>query len=503
MNRKLLIMLLVALCLALPAFAGGAKESSTPEKVIRIADNVPGLITPGVWDGQTISMNSSLYEYLVEMHAVTGEIVPVLATEWSTPDGKQWTFKLRKGVTFHDGSSFDSSDVKFSLERTQDPQIGHLKKQDFEIVASVETPDAHTVVINLKESRPTFIYQLMDYNLAMLSSEYDYATLGESKPMGTGPFKLSKYIPKESVVLEKNSSYWNPELPKVDKLLIYFIADIDASISMLEAGRVDVVPFITPVIQKRLARTEGISVVSPYQEHRFVSMHVDMKPWDDNRVRQAFKYAMDPHIIAKSISQMDLGEGVEYNESPILNMQAQYKDLPLRQRDIPKAKQLLAEAGYPRGVTVDLYFASDYPFGKELAQTIQELAAPAGFKLMLKGMTRDIYLSQYWLNVPLSITGWGGRVDPYMLLSVAFKGGAVWNESHYDNPLVNDLIDKISDEVDDEKRLAYYHALQDIFYEDGPLLNVQVPLLVAVSDKVIDYRTPLTMIPQYKYTDIL
>lgn len=240
------------------------------------------------------------------------------------------------------------------------------------------------MVINLKESRPTFIYQLMDYNLAMLSSEYDYATLGESKPMGTGPFKLSKYIPKESVVLEKNSSYWNPELPKVDKLLIYFIADIDASISMLEAGRVDVVPFITPVIQKRLARTEGISVVSPYQEHRFVSMHVDMKPWDDNRVRQAFKYAMDPHIIAKSISQMDLGEGVEYNESPILNMQAQYKDLPLRQRDIPKAKQLLAEAGYPRGVTVDLYFASDYPFGKELAQTIQELAAPAGFKLMLK-----------------------------------------------------------------------------------------------------------------------
>jgi len=504
MNRKLLVVIfLVMAVLALPAFAGGSKESVSSEKVIRIADNVPGLITPGVWDGQTISMNSSIYEYLIEMNTDTGEIEPVLATEWSSTDGRQWKFKLRQGVTYHDGSSFDSADVKYSIERTQDPAIGHLKKQDFEIVESVETPDSHTVIKTLKEKRPTFIYQLMDYNLAMLSSEYDYAKLGESRPMGTGPFKLSKYIPKESVVLEKNPTYWDPELPKVDKLMIYFVADIDASISMLEAGRVDVVPFITPVIQKRLAKTEGISVVSPYQEHRFLSMNVDMKPWDDNRVRLAFKYAMDPHIIAKSISQMNLGEGIEYNESPILAIQSQYKALPLRERDIKKAKSLLAEAGYPNGLTVELYFASDYPFSKELAQTVQELALPAGFDIKLKGMTRDIYLSQYWLNVPLSITGWGGRVDPYMMLAVAFRGGAIWSESHYDNPRVNQLIDLISEEIDDATRLAYYHELQEIFYEEGPLLNVQVPLLVALCDKVIEYRTPLTMIPQYKYTDIL
>ena len=200
---------------------------------------------------------------------------------------------------------------------------------------------------------------------------------------------------------------------------------------------------------------------------------------------------------------MNLGEGIEYNESPILAIQSQYKALPLRERDIKKAKSLLAEAGYPNGLTVELYFASDYPFSKELAQTVQELALPAGFDIKLKGMTRDIYLSQYWLNVPLSITGWGGRVDPYMMLAVAFRGGAIWSESHYDNPRVIQLIDLISEEIDDATRLAYYHELQEIFYEEGPLLNVQVPLLVALSDKVIEYRTPLTMIPQYKYTDIL
>ncbi len=113
-----------------------------------------------------------------------------------------------------------------------------------------------------------------------------------------------------------------------------------------------------------------------------------------------------------------------------------------------------------------------------------------------------MYLSQYWLNVPTSITGWGGRIDPSMLLALAFKGGGSWNESHMDNPRVNKLIDMVTEEIDDAKRLEYYHELQEIFYEEGSLLNVQVPYLVGINDRVIGYKQPLTMLPQYKYTDI-
>lgn len=334
MKRISLILLILASIVAMPLTAGGDKEAQSTEKVIRVADQAANLITPGVWDGQAHSVNSSIYEYLIEMNPATGEIEPVLAKEWSTTDGKKWVFILQEGVTFHDGSSFDSADVKFSIERTQDSSLGHLKKQEFEVVQSVEAVDSHTVVVTLKEKRPTFIYQLMDYNMAMLSSEYDYAKLGESNPMGTGPFKVNKYIPKESIVLEKNPSYWNPALPKVDKLFIYFVADKEASVSMLGDGRVDVVPFITPIIQQRLKNQEGINVISPYQEHRYVSMNVDEKPWNDNRVRLALKYAMDPYVIAKSIAQMELDKGVEYNETPLLNIHAQYKDIPLRTRNI-------------------------------------------------------------------------------------------------------------------------------------------------------------------------
>jgi peptide/nickel transport system substrate-binding protein len=231
-------------------------------------------------------------------------------------------------------------------------------------------------------------------------------------------------------------------------------------------------------------------------------MAADRKPFDDNRVRLALKYSMDAQVIAKSVAQAELGDGVFYNETPIMNMLAEYKELPLRERDIAKAKALLKEAGYPNGVTVELYYASDHPFSGDLAQTIKELAAPAGFDIQLKGYTRDVYLSQYWLNVPFSITGWGGRIDPSMLLALAFRTGGAWNESHLSDPYVDELIDKITGEVDVAKRTQYYHDLQEWFYENGTLLNVQVPYLVALSDRIIDYRQPLTMIPQYKYTDI-
>lgn len=502
MKRTISVMLLIFVLAFSVVFAAGDKEKAKDEKIIRIAEQVPGLITPGVWDGQAFSMNSSIYEYLVEMNSDTGELEPLLATAWETDDGSTWTFTLRQGVTFHDGSDFTAEDVKYTIERTQDPTIGHLKKQDFEVVNSIETLDDYTVVLHLDEPRPTFVYQLTDYNMAILSSEYDYASLGESKPMGTGPFMMQQLIPKESALLVRNPNYWAEGLPIVDKLAIYFVPDIDASISMLESGRVDVVPFITQVIKTRLEKNPDINVISPYQEMRFISMRVDEKPFDDNRVRLAFKYAMDPQIIARSVAQMDLNDGVYYNETPIMNILAEYKEIPLRGRDTKKAKALLAEAGYPNGVSVPMYYASDHPFGKELAQTVQELAAPAGFDIDLKGYTRDIYLSQYWMNVPLSITGWAGRPDPSMLLLLAFRGGGSWNESHLDNPKINALIDSISEEADEAKRLSYYHELQEIFYEEGSLIDVQVPLLIAVSNKIVNYRHPLTQIPQYKYMDV-
>ena len=337
--------------------------------------------------------------------------------------------------------------------------------------------------------------------MAMLSSEYDYASKGESAPMGTGPFKLEQLIPKESALLVKNESYWAAGLPKADELRIYFVPDIDSSVSLLEAGQVDIVPQISPVIKRRLEALDGFKVLSPYQESRFIAMAQDREPFSDNKVRLAFKYTMDPEILAKAC-QGTLGKEIFYNETPIVNGLAQYKEIPFRGRDIEKAKELLAVAGYPNGLTVEFFYASDHPYGTDIAQTLKELAAPAGINLDLKGFPRDIYLAQHWMNGPMLLTGWGVRVDPSMLLMLAYHSEGPWNESHMNNARVDELIGMIRGEVSPQTRQTYYDELQDIFQKEGTVINLQVPYLVGVSDSVMDYRQPVTMLPQLKYASL-
>jgi peptide/nickel transport system substrate-binding protein len=480
------------------ASCGGQKTGQAEKtKTIRIAEQVPNLIFPPIWDGQVFSLNSSIYEYLVNID-LNGKLEPALATSWETTDGKTWKIHLRKGVKFHDGSNFDSEDVKYTLNLTQDPSVGHLKAQDFKVIESIETPDKYTVIIKLKEVRPTFIYQMTDYHMAMLSSSYDYKTYGETKPMGTGPYKLETLTPKEAAKLVRNETYWDSGYPLMDQLVIYFVPDIDSSVEMLEADKVDIVPQISPLIKKRIEQNSDLKVISPYQEQRFISMAADRKPFDNNLVRLAFKYAMDPQILAKAC-QGTLGEDIFYNETPIMNKLAQYKEIPFRARNIEKAKELLAEAGYPNGLSVECYYASDHPYSPDLAQTIKELAAPAGFDIQLKGYPRDVYLSQYWMNAPLLITGWGGRIDPSVLLSLAFTSTGPWNESHIADKEVDSLVSQILAEVDDTKRQGYYDRLQEIFFERGTLINIQVPYLVGMKKSVSDYRQPITMLPQLKY----
>lgn len=483
------------------AFAGGGQEQEEEKMVITVAEQVPNLITPGVWDGQAFSLNASIYDYLIELDAATGELVPSLATDWETEDGRVWTISLREGVTFHDGSAFTAEDVKFTLERTQDPDLGHLKAEDFAIVERIDTPDDYTVRITLENAYPTFPYLFTDYNMAILSSEYDYENLGESAPMGTGPFVLEQLIAKESALLSANENFWAEGLPKADELAIYFVPDIDSSVSLLEAGQVDIVPQVSPIIKTRLEGLGGYNVVSPYQESRFIALAADREPFDDNTVRLAFKYAMDPEILARAC-QGDLGESIFYNETPIVNALAQYHEIPFRGRDVDRARELLAQAGYPDGVTVELYYASDHPYGNEIAQTLKELAAPAGFNLDLRGFPRDIYLSQYWMNGPMLITGWGVRTDPSMLLMLAYHSEGPWNESHMANPRVDELIESIRAEIDPDMRQQYYAELQEIFHEEGTVINLQVPYLVALSDAVQDYRQPLTMLPQLEYATV-
>ena len=479
-------------------YSSGKSDMGDAEKqIVRVGDNMPGLITPGVWNGQVFSLNSSIYDYLVALDPTTKTLIPVLATKWSSDDGKTWIINLREDVTFHDGSAFTSEDVKFTIERTQDPSLGHSKKEDFASVVSIEILDDYSLKIVLDKVRPTFMFQLTDFNMAMLSSEYDYNKFGETQPMGTGAFKVKSLISKESALLVKNEEYWDEGKPYIDELHIYFNSDPEVSLAMLLNDKVDVVPFVTPVMVNRIEKESGLKVVIPYKDQRFISMAVDRPPFDDNRVRLALKYSMDPQILAKATT-LTLHDGIDYSETPIMALLPQYMEQPYRNRDIEKAKQLLKEAGYPNGLDIELTYASNHAYNQNIAQTIKELAKDAGINITLKGYPRDIYFAQHWLKAPFTLTTWGGRIDPSMLLNLAFLTGSPWNESKISDPYLDTLINSITKEVNEEKRQSLYDELQTYFYESGPLLNIQVPYLVAMKDFINGYEQPVTMLPVYK-----
>jgi len=230
-------------------------------------------------------------------------------------------------------------------------------------------------------------------------------------------------------------------------------------------------------------------------------MRSDQPPFNDNRVRLALKYCIDPEVM-KKMAFSDLSGDVEVAETPVTSIYPEYIKLPPRERDIEKAKALLADAGYPDGLDVDLYFGSNFSPNLQIALSLQEMARPAGIKIKLIGLPRDIYLSKYWLNVNFGITGWGNRVDPVTVFNLAYKTGAPWNESHYAKPQLDELIDGIASEIDPGKRKELYAELQELFYEEGPISILFKPLWHGLREKVEGYEESITFYGDWRFVEI-
>ena len=202
--------------------AGPASAEELPAKVVedinRVVGDIPTLLTPGNMNVVGIQMHGAVYEWLVSLAADKVELQPELAESWeSSDDYKVWTLKLRPGVKWHNGQAFTAEDVIFTIERTQDPALGHKSLKTFEVVDKIEKVDDLTVKITLKEARPRFMATLTDYNMPVLCRTYDYAKLGETAPMGTGPFMVKSIVPKENVVAVKIRATGWPERPRLTR----------------------------------------------------------------------------------------------------------------------------------------------------------------------------------------------------------------------------------------------------------------------------------------------
>jgi peptide/nickel transport system substrate-binding protein len=397
-----------------------------------------------------------------------------VAESWEfSADGLTWTFNLRQGIKFHDGKEMTSEDVKFTFDRLRDPEVGAATVALYSNITAIEAPDAYTVVFTLASPNPDFLKDLGDYHaLIMDAAGTDFATQWN----GTGPFVLESYSPEDRIVFKRNSNYWlkdddGNQLPYLDGMEFIFIPDSTAQVEALRGGQIDYLIYL-PSEYVSVLESEGLVVhQSPSNTAYVLHMRSDRAPAEDNNVRQALKLATDTEAILQGAFE---GLGTAGSGTPFGPVYGEfYLDEPTPARDVDKAKELLAEAGYADGLEIDIVCQDRSPV-PAICTIWKEQLAEAGVTVNINLVPTDVYYGadNLWLEADFAITDWGSRPYPQPYLDLAYTCEAQWNESHWCDEELDELAAQAAMELDPAKRAEQYHQIQSIFKERGPIILV-------------------------------
>jgi peptide/nickel transport system substrate-binding protein len=460
-------------------------------------------LDPGVsFDGQSPLIWRGVYESLLEYKGDTLEIVPLLAESYSISDDKlTYTFKIRKGVEFTDGTPLDAAAVKFNIER----QIKVAQGVAFALapIKSMETPDDFTVVLQLSAPSDGFLSAFAAlYTVKMISpkaiKDHEKDNDGaqawlRDHVVGTGPYVLKSYTQSQQAVLERNPDYWRGwDGDHFKRVIIKYVHEASTERLLLEQGDIDVAMFLPDDVVESLDGKAGISVTNlPSFNLYYLVLPNKSGPTANVKVRQAIAYGFNYDTFIKDI----LRGKAKQAHGPIPSTFVGFApDTPAYSYDPTKAKQLLAEAGYPNGgFTIKYTYETGYfwkrPLGelfqsnmKDLGITveIQELSPSAWAGLLSNPDTADHAFGLVW---------WPTLATPYDYMWSIFdtqaQGSAGYNWGYYSNPQIDKLLDAGSTEPDEKKRLDLYAQAQKLLVEESPALfiyekNYRLPM----SDKL-------------------
>ena len=334
------------------AQAQARKDSAVLGMVLEPAPGLDPTMAAAAAIGEIVHYN--VLEGLTKIN-MDGSITPLLAESWSIdPDGKSYTFKLRRGVKFSDGEAFDASDVKFSFERSKAPgSTNKAKKAVFDNISRIDTPDPHTVIVVLNQADGNFLFRMGENTAVILDPKSAAGTA--TKPIGTGPFTLENWAKGASITLAKNDGYRNAGAVKMKKVTFRFINDSAAQVAALLAGDIDAMPRFQALESLKQFQDDARFTVTPggTEGKTIVSINNRKKPFDDVRVRRALALAVDRKAVVEGASE-GFGKPIGSHMVP---SDAGYVDLTsVNPYDPEKAKALLKEAGVatPLNVTLTL-----------------------------------------------------------------------------------------------------------------------------------------------------
>jgi peptide/nickel transport system substrate-binding protein len=414
-----------------------------------------------------------------------------LMERWDvSPDLRTWTFHLRQGVRWRKGRLLTADDVLWNWRRWIDPAIGSAYMGSvMHYMMNVEPPrqgpngpipahwspwdanlfekiDDHTIRLNLKAPAISVPEDL--FTASSLIADPEEGGFFQAGCNGTGPFELLHYRVNDTALYAAHDKSWRGR-PHIDRLEL---ADTGGDYSAVSAALVSkqiqgVIPL--PLEEAAVFKASpDIRLYPAASANTYLArMHCDLKPFDDARVRRAMRLAVDaPRALSLVQGQMG-GAGEHHHVSP---SQPDYAPMPLMRQDIPTARRLLAEAGYPKGFTTTIQCSSRYEPAVKTAQVLSEMWGLIGVDAKIQPVPNEVYLA-HWRDFPLSITNWTHRPLAIMTLALSYRTGAPWNESNYSNPKVDALIDEAQLVLDSKARRVQIGQIQTLLQEDGPLVQ--------------------------------
>ena len=410
-----------------------------------------------------------------------------LAESWeASADAKTWTFKLRKGVEFHNGKTMTADDVVTSFQHHMGEDTKSGAKGIIKSVESVKA-DGDSVVFTLSGGNADFPYLSSDYHLNICPAKD--GKMDWESGQGTGGYMLESagdFDPGVRAKVKRNPNYWKEDAAYFDSIENLFIADAAARTSALRTGEIHSMSNIDTATAPLLQRDDSIVVLPTYgNKHACLIMDCRAVPYKDNNVRLAMKWAIDRKEMVEKVAR---GFGQVGNDHPIgpANVnRATDDEIPQREYDIDKAKYYLKQAGMD-SLSVKLSLADTaFEGAVDAGQLYSESAAKAGIDIEIVREPEDGYWSNIWMKKPFIGGYWGGRPTEDWMFSQVYSEGADWNESFWSNKKFNEILVEARAELDPTKRRDMYVEMQQICHDDcGSAIPMFMAYTHAISKKV-------------------